>query len=284
MRHRFDQDMRRRHKWRNMLHSLLLLSGMGGLVALSAYGVLGFDGMLWTLLGGGAALMLLPRVEPRWVMRAYGARPLDERTFPQGIRLVRRLAARAGLETAPRLFYIPSRLLNTFATGTTDNPAIGITDGMLRQLDWRELAGVLAHEISHVGNNDLWLMGVADLLSRLTSALSYLGMILLLAAVVLIPAGHAPIPFWAALLMIVAPTFGSLLQLAFSRAREYDADLDAATLTGDPQGLASALAKLQRIPRDAIGKTSSCRAGGSPTRRCCAATRRPSNGSPACCR
>jgi heat shock protein HtpX len=103
-----------------------------------------------------------------------------------------------------------------------------LTDGMIRTLSLRELSGVLAHEISHIRNGDLWLMGLADTVSRLTRMMSLFGQILLL---------------------VLAPTIGALLQLALSRTREYDADLGGALLTGDPMALAGALRKLERYGR-----------------------------------
>ena len=136
--------------------------------------------------------------------------------------------------------------LNAFATGSPDNAVIGITEGLLRRLSLRELAGVLAHELSHVRNNDLSVMSLADTMTRFTQVLSYLAVIL---AIFNLPAwllGDADMPFAALLLLYLAPTIGSLLQLGLSRTREYDADLEAAELTGDPRGLASALDKLER--------------------------------------
>ena len=136
--------------------------------------------------------------------------------------------------------------LNAFATGTPGNAVIGITEGLLRRLSLRELAGVLAHELSHVRNNDLSVMSLADVMTRFTQALSYLAVIL---AIFNLPAwllGDSDMPFSALLLLYLAPTIGSLLQLGLSRTREYDADLEGAELTGDPRGLASALDKLER--------------------------------------
>ena len=142
--------------------------------------------------------------------------------------------------------YIASPTLNAFAVGRREDSVIAVTDGALRTLDLRELAGVLAHEVSHIRNNDLWVMGLADTISRLTSMLSFMGTMLLIAALPMFFAGGAGPPVLAALLLMFAPTLGSLLQLALSRAREYNADLDAAGLTGDPRGLAAALLKLER--------------------------------------
>src|SRR5690606_22009340 len=88
------------------------------------------------------------------------------------------ISERAGLERRPRLFVIPSSTLNAFATGSRDNATIAVTAGLLRTLSLRELAGVLAHEVSHIRNNDLWVMSLADAMSRFTQALSTLAVML----------------------------------------------------------------------------------------------------------
>ena len=106
----------------------------------------------------------------------------------------------------------------------------------------RQIAGILSHEMSHVRNGDLRVMGLADVLNRITGFMSTLG---LLGIPAMWGAGWR-IPWFGVLLLIFAPTIGGLLQLALSRAREFDADLDGASLTGDPEGLASALALLER--------------------------------------
>jgi heat shock protein HtpX len=95
-------------------------------------------------------------------------------------------------------------------------------------------------------HGDIWVMGLADVVSRLTSSLSLGGQFLLLLSLPMMLFGSFSPPWWLFLLLISAPTLSALFQLALSRTREYDADLDAAELTGDPSGLASALAKLER--------------------------------------
>jgi heat shock protein HtpX len=137
-------------------------------------------------------------------------------------------------------------MLNAFAVGRREDAVIAVTDGMLRVLNLRELTGVLAHEISHIRNRDLWLMGIADLAGRLTRLMTLLGLALLLVNLPLWLGGVASVPWLLIPLLVFAPQITVLLQLALSRAREFDADLDAAGLTGDPDGLASALAKLER--------------------------------------
>ncbi len=150
--------------------------------------------------------------------------------------------ARAGLESRPELFYVPSRMLNAFAAGTREQSAIAVTDGLLRQLD-----GVLAHEVSNIRSNDLWVMGLADLFSRASSLLSLLGQFLLLLNLQLILFSPVTISWWAILLLIFAPNLSALAQLALSRTREYAADLNAARLTGNPEAPARALARIERV-------------------------------------
>lgn len=144
------------------------------------------------------------------------------------------------------MYYVPSQMLNAFAVGTRKHAAIAVTDGLVRQLDMRELVGVVAHEISHVRNNDLWVMGLADMFSRTTSILSLIGQFLLFLNLPLILLSQVTVNWFAIFLLIFAPNLSALAQLALARTREFDADLNAARLTGDPDGLASALVKIER--------------------------------------
>ena len=235
-----------RHKWRNRLQSVLLIAGMVALLCACVWIVFGPESIPWVVLGVAFSLMIAPQASPRMVLAMYGARPLSPREAPDLYAVVDELARRASLLRRPVIHYVPSATLNAFAVGSREDSVIAVTDGALRTLDLRELAGVLAHEVSHIRNNDLWVMGLADTISRLTSMLSFLGTMFLIAALPMLFAGGTGLPLLAALLLMFAPTIGSLLQLALSRAREYDADLDAAGLTGDPRGLAAALLKLER--------------------------------------
>jgi heat shock protein HtpX len=140
-------------------------------------------------------------------------------------------------------------MLNAFSVGDRDHAVIALTDGILRRLDLRELAGVLAHEISHIRNRDLWLMSLADLVGRLARVMTLLGLSLVIIGLPIWLGGGAQPPGLLILLLLFAPQLTVLLQLALSRAREFDADLDAAGLTGDPKGLISALAKLEHHQR-----------------------------------
>ncbi|MCL4768707.1 MAG: M48 family metalloprotease [Hyphomicrobiaceae bacterium] len=245
MDHLLDENTRRGHKHRNRLHSVLLLLGIGVLLGLSAMLLWGWAGLVWAGLATVLLLILAPRVSPDAVMRMYRAREVDSRFGPVG-RVLDIISERAELPARPRLFVIPSTTLNAFATGSAGNASIAITEGLLRTLSLRELAGVLAHEVSHVRNNDLWVMGLADAMSRFTQALSTTAVLLAGFNFVGMLAGITLVSWWAILLLYLAPLVSSLLQLGLSRAREYDADLEGALLTGDPRGLVSALRKLER--------------------------------------
>jgi len=163
------------------------------------------------------------------------------------------LARRSGLARYPPLYYIPSSVMNAFTVGKRDNAAIGVTDGILRKLTLRELAGVLAHEISHLRNGDLRVMTLADVISRITANLSMIGQVLILINLPLFLMGRAHIPWIPLLLLLAAPTLSALMQLALSRTREFDADMGAVRLTGDPLGLASALEKMERYQGSLLG-------------------------------
>ena len=240
-----DEDQRRRARRRNVAQSLLLTGGIGAITALSAYILFGREGILWALILIGVFALIGPSVAPDAIMRMFNARPIDPSRAGDIIQIVRILSDRAGLSAAPRLYLIPSPTLNAFAIGTPSSYSIGITEGLLRRLDLRELAGVLAHEITHVRNNDIWVMSLADILSRLTRTMSFFAVVLFFLSVPAALMGTA-MPWSAIAILYFAPTLSSLLQLALSRAREYDADLGAVTLTGDPDALSSALNKLER--------------------------------------
>jgi heat shock protein HtpX len=241
-----DQELLAEHRWLNLAQTALLVSGMVLVLWLSARYLLG-DAAGWYV----AAVLLLflwlaPSLSPRLILRMYRAERLTPGSAPSITGLVGELARRAGLERVPEVYYIPSRMLNAFAVGDQENAAIGLTDGLLRRLSQRELAGVLAHELSHIRHNDTRVMGLADTVSRLTEMLSLLGQLLLIVGLPFWLLGLWDVSFLGVALLIFAPVVNALLQLALSRTREFHADLEAARLTSDPGGLAAALAKLER--------------------------------------
>ena len=239
------EDVVVNHDFLNRLHTALLLVSMLALLGLLGWLLGGVGAIIWAVLLGALAMFFTQRATAQAVLRMYKAQPLSVQDAPALYQIVNELARRANLPAAPKLYYIPSAILNAFAVGNRANAAIGLTDGILRQLDLRELTGVLAHEMSHIRNNDMRVMSLADAISRVTSVFSSFGKFLLLFNLPLILMGRASISWWAILLLIVAPVLIGLLQLALSRTREWDADLDAIQLTHDPVGLSNALRKLE---------------------------------------
>ena len=236
-----------RYRLLNTLHTVLLLAAIATLAGFLGWWLFGEGGVVWAGVIAALTLALSPRVSPRWILRASGARELALREAPALHRLVQLLAERAGLAHAPRLYYLPTRVLNAFATGSVHESAVTVTDGLLRAMTLRELAGVLAHEIAHVRGHDLWVMSLADVVGRLTALLSMLGQALLIVMLPLSVLRGTALPLLPIMALIFAPTISLLLQLALARTREYYADIVAAELTGDPAGLASALDKLERL-------------------------------------
>ncbi|GGB88495.1 Zn-dependent protease [Marinobacterium zhoushanense] len=236
----------RHYALRNGLQSLLLILFMGGFLGLLGWLLWGSSGLVLLVLMGMSVVVFNPALSPRWVMKLYGARALPRGQLPALDQVVEWLSERAGLEAVPTLYLIPSRVMNAFSVGRRGHSAIALSDAMIRRLSLRELVGVLAHEISHIRHNDLWVMGLADLFSRLTSLLAFVGQALLILNLPLLLLGLVTINWWLILLLVIAPVISALAQLALSRTREYAADLHAAQLTGDPEGLALALDLIER--------------------------------------
>ncbi|AWN15940.1 zinc metalloprotease HtpX [Salinisphaera sp. LB1] len=242
---RIDRRKWQRHNWRNRVQSVLLLAIMGGFLALLGGVLWGRSGLVMLLAAGVGGALFMPALSPALVIRLSGARAITPAQAPGLHRWVAVLAERAGLPAPPRLYYLPSMAINAFTVGTRGDAALVVTAGLVNTLDGREIVGVLAHEISHVAHNDLWVMGLADLFSRMTAFLSWLGQLLVLVNLPLLLLGAVAINGFAILLLVFAPLSSTLAQLALSRTREFDADLDAARLTGDPDALASALARME---------------------------------------
>src|SRR5215468_2655774 len=237
----------------NTIKTTLLLGVLTGLLLWIGQYFGGSQGLVVALVF--AAVMNLGSYwfSDRIVLTMYGARPLSEEQAPELFRIVRELATAAQMPM-PRVYLIPSESPNAFATGRSPaHAAVAVTEGIMRLLTLDELRGVLAHELSHVKNRDTLISAIAATL----------------AGVVMLVARMAQ---WAAifggmrrddrdegggalellLLVVVAPIAAMLIQLAISRAREYEADATGARLSHAPGALAAALEKIAaasgRIP------------------------------------
>lgn len=238
-----DTLIHRQHKALNTLHTWLLTAGSLALLAVTAWAIAGTTGLVYAVGLGAIMLTAARRVSPSMVLKMYRAHPVTPHNFPAGYQLIQELAARAELPAAPKLYVMPSKMMNAFAVGRREDSAIAVTDALLRTMTMRELSGVLAHEMTHIANEDIRVMSLADMVSRMTSALSTAGIFAILFN---ISGFFGQIPWLGIAAMIASPTIGGLLQLALSRTREFDADYGAALLTGDPDGLSSALLKLEK--------------------------------------
>lgn len=246
---RIDRNRWFRHRWINRLQTLWLMLALLAICALAGWLIFGQMGLGVALATGLVALLIEPAASPMLTLRLYRARPILPQEAPDLWRFVAELAARAGLHDVPSLYYVPSRVANAFAVGSRRHAAIAVTDGLLQVLSPRELAGVLAHEIAHIAHGDLRVMSLADSISRLTSLLALVGQALLVLALPAVLLGAAEINMWGLLLLALAPHLALLAQMGLSRVREFDADQAAVALTGDPEGLACALGKIERLSR-----------------------------------
>ena len=241
-----DPDRFSSHRGVNRFQTLLLLGFMTGYAGLVSWLLWGVDGLWFVLVWGAVLLFLSPRLSARWVLRMYKARPVAPDQAPQYHQALQVLAGRAHLAAPPSLWWVPSPTVNAFAVGRRDASAIAVTDGLLRSLSPRELIAVLAHETAHIAHGDLMVMNLADVISRLTSAMSFVGLVFIFLALPQALAG-GEVEWWPLFLLAIAPQVNLLAQLGLSRTRELDADLTAARLIDDPQAMASALVKLERI-------------------------------------
>ncbi|TAM03330.1 MAG: zinc metalloprotease HtpX [Paraburkholderia sp.] len=178
----------------------------------------------------------------KMVLRMYNAQEVDETTAPQFYRMVRDLSTRAGLPM-PRVYLINENAPNAFATGRNpEHAAVAATTGILRVLSEREMRGVMAHELAHVKHRDILISTISATMAGAISALANFAMFFGGRD----ENGRPANPVASIAVALLAPIAGALIQMAISRAREFEADRGGAQISGDPQALASALDKIHR--------------------------------------
>ncbi len=245
-----DKQLLFRRKLVSRLSSILIIGLMVSLVALVGIRLFGGNGLIWAGAFALGLILLSPRLSPDAVLAANGARRLRPADAPDLVNITNKLATGAALPNAPRLYYLPTPAVNAVTLGSGSNAAIALTRGLLETLNRRELAGVLAHEISHIRNGDLRILTFAETVRRVTIWLSQVGQLLLLFSLPVLMFSSHGIPLGFIATLIFAPTLSRLLQLALSRTREFRADETAVELTGDAAGLASALRRIDLRERN----------------------------------
>jgi heat shock protein HtpX len=177
------------------------------------------------------------------VLKMYNAKQVDETSAPQFYRMVRQLAANAQLPM-PKVYLIEEDAPNAFATGRNpEHAAVAATTGILRLLTERELRGVMGHELAHVRHRDILISTISATMAGAISMLANFAMFFGGRD----SEGRSTNPVVGILVMILAPLAASLIQMAISRAREFEADRGGAEISGDPAALASALQKIHRL-------------------------------------
>ena len=224
----------------NYARTALLLAAMTGFFLAAGFMLGGEGGMLLALIIALGMNLFAYWNSDKMVLRMYGAQQVDERSAPQLYRLVEQLARRAELPM-PKVFIMENDQPNAFATGRNpENASVAATTGLLRNLNQEEIAGVMAHELAHVKNRDTLIMTITATIAGALSMLANFAMFF---------GGNRdnPLGFVGVLLVaILAPVGAMIVQMAISRAREYEADRVGAEICGRPLWLASALGKLEQ--------------------------------------
>src|SRR6516165_552344 len=253
-------DRESRKRMGNMFKTAVLLTAMTLLLVLFGGAFGGQRGMAIALVFAAIMNFVSYFYSDKLALAAYRAQPVTREQLPRAYQIVERLTQRSNLPM-PKIYVIPTDSPNAFATGRNPQHAsVAVTQGILNLLTDEELEGVLAHELGHVNNRDILISSIAATLAGAITMIARLG-------------------WWASLfggggsrddrnrggglvallMLILAPIAATLIQLAVSRSREYEADASGARYTGNPMALASALRKLdafsKRVPLAATPST-----------------------------
>lgn len=229
----------------NWLKTSILMAGIIALFGAIGMMLGGKQGMLLALVFGGAMNIFAYWNSDKMVLRMYNAQQVDETSSPYLYNMVRELAGRAQLPM-PKVYIIHEDQPNAFATGRNpENAAVAATTGILQMLSERELRGVMAHELAHVKHRDILISTISATMAGAISALANFAMFF---------SGRdeegRPTNMIASIAVsLLAPLAASLIQMAISRAREFEADRGGAEIAGDPNALADALLKIDAFAR-----------------------------------
>lgn len=221
------------------LKTAVLMAGLTAFVGVIGQLVGGQNGMMIALLLAGGLNVWMWFNSDKAVLRQYGARHVSMEDAPKLVAMIERLSRNAGLPM-PRVYIIETDQPNAFATGRNpENSAVAITTGLMQRLNPEEIEGVMAHELAHIKNRDTLIMTVTATLAGALSMLANFAMFF--------GGGNSDNragPLVSLVVMIFAPLAATIVQMAISRAREYEADRVGAEICGRPEALASALDRI----------------------------------------
>jgi heat shock protein HtpX len=236
----------------NNIKTVVLLAAISGLLVAVGGAIGGLGGAVVFAGIAGAMNFASYWFSADIVLKSSGAHEIERSQDPKLFDLIGEVAQRVNMPM-PRVYIMDSAQPNAFATGRNPkHAAVAVTTGIRQLLNDRELFGVLGHEMSHVKNRDILTSSIVATIASAISMISWMAMFF---------GGNRDNrnPFVGLIVMLVAPIAATLIQLGISRSREYQADADGARAVGDPEALASALAKLemgaQRVPRDVPAST-----------------------------
>ena len=226
----------------NLMKTAILMAAITALFMLIGRWMGGQAGMMLALAVAVGMNFFSYWFSDKIVLKMYNAREVDDSTAPQFVGMVRELAQRANLPM-PKVYLIDEDAPNAFATGRNpEHAAVAATTGIIRVLSERELRGVMAHELAHVKHRDILLSTISATMAGAIGMLASFGMMFGGRS----SDGRPANPIAGILVAILAPLAASLIQMAISRAREFEADRGGAEISGDPAALASALDKIHR--------------------------------------
>jgi heat shock protein HtpX len=224
----------------NWVKTAMLMAAITALFVVIGGMIGGSKGMALALIVALAMNFFSYWFSDKLVLKMYNAQEVDEASAPQFYRMVRELATRAQLPM-PKVYLINENAPNAFATGRNpEHAAVAATTGILRVLSERELRGVMAHELAHVKHRDILISTISATMAGAISALANFAMFFGGRD----SDGRRSNPLASIAVAMLAPLAGALIQMAISRAREFEADRGGAQISGDPQALASALEKI----------------------------------------
>lgn len=224
----------------NWVKTAMLMAAITALFVVIGGMIGGSKGMMLALIVALAMNFFSYWFSDKLVLKMYNAQEVDEASAPQFYRMVRELATRAELPM-PKVYLIDENAPNAFATGRNpEHAAVAATTGILRVLSERELRGVMAHELAHVKHRDILISTISATMAGAISALANFAMFFGGRD----SDGRRSNPIASIAVAMLAPLAGALIQMAISRAREFEADRGGAQISGDPQALASALEKI----------------------------------------